>query len=203
MLGTGGGVPQPTTGINQSSSEPWPQGQHLDSLVQHEAVPRPSSLSQSSTSPMNIPQSGPSASSLEKSPEQRNAQSSSSNSKPGAQRQRTRHTRSTRGCFTCRASKVKCDENMPTCLRCMMSSRQCRWPTADQLAHPRKNRREKRVPNSGSTRTAAKQGQPEVSLERHLSADASVSSFSDVGRDATMSVGVSETMMAVSLGGRQ
>jgi hypothetical protein len=56
-------------------------------------------------------------------------------------RQRTRYTRSTRGCFTCRSAKVKCDETTPTCLRCKMNQRPCQWPDPDQLAHPRKSRK--------------------------------------------------------------
>jgi hypothetical protein len=57
------------------------------------------------------------------------------------QRTRTRYTRSTRGCFTCRSAKVKCDETLPTCLRCQMNRRECEWPDPEQLAHPRKSRK--------------------------------------------------------------
>jgi hypothetical protein len=66
---------------------------------------------------------------------------------PSAPRKRS-YTRSTRGCWGCRESKVKCDETMPSCRRCSANHRSCRWPSADELAHPRKSRRAKNSAHS-------------------------------------------------------
>jgi hypothetical protein len=82
------------------------------------------------------------------------------------QRTRTRYTRSTRGCFTCRSAKVKCDETLPTCLRCQMNRRECEWPDPEQLAHPRKSRKKNnhgvhKIDNNGDRDSVASTPQPQ------------------------------------------
>lgn len=82
------------------------------------------------------------------------------------QRTRTRYTRSTRGCFTCRSAKVKCDETLPTCLRCQMNRRECEWPDPEQLAHPRKSRKKNnhgvhKINNNGDRDSVASTPQPQ------------------------------------------
>jgi hypothetical protein len=82
------------------------------------------------------------------------------------QRTRTRYTRSTRGCFTCRSAKVKCDETTPTCLRCQMNRRECEWPDPEQLAHPRKSRKKNnhgvhKINNNGDRDSVASTPQPQ------------------------------------------
>ncbi|KAI0764447.1 hypothetical protein BC629DRAFT_1251917, partial [Irpex lacteus] len=52
------------------------------------------------------------------------------------QRKRPKYTRSKTGCLTCRAKKVKCDEEKPDCARCRAGGRECVWP--DLEASPRK-----------------------------------------------------------------
>ena len=46
-----------------------------------------------------------------------------------APRKRIKFTRSTKGCLGCRQHKVKCDETLPTCLRCVASQRACEYPS--------------------------------------------------------------------------
>ncbi|ORX39448.1 fungal-specific transcription factor domain-domain-containing protein [Kockovaella imperatae] len=43
-------------------------------------------------------------------------------------RKAIRFSRSTTGCLACRKSKVKCDETVPVCLRCVASQRECHYP---------------------------------------------------------------------------
>ena len=49
-------------------------------------------------------------------------------SKKPTGRRAVRFTRSTTGCLSCRKSKVKCDETVPVCLRCVASQRECQYP---------------------------------------------------------------------------
>jgi hypothetical protein len=48
-------------------------------------------------------------------------------------RKRVKYSRSTNGCFGCRQQKVKCDETTPTCLRCIASQRECRFPETNKI----------------------------------------------------------------------
>ncbi|CCA70393.1 hypothetical protein PIIN_04332 [Serendipita indica DSM 11827] len=48
----------------------------------------------------------------------------------GAVRKRPKYTRSKKGCLTCRARKIKCDERKPICTRCEHGHRECTWPEA-------------------------------------------------------------------------
>ncbi|PKX95398.1 Zn(II)2Cys6 transcription factor domain-containing protein [Aspergillus novofumigatus IBT 16806] len=41
---------------------------------------------------------------------------------------RARHTKSRRGCFTCKGRRVKCDEIKPTCGACALRGEPCDWP---------------------------------------------------------------------------
>lgn len=43
-------------------------------------------------------------------------------------RHQVKHRRSRRGCFTCRARKVKCDETRPVCVRCRKACKECKFP---------------------------------------------------------------------------
>ncbi|KAK8147148.1 hypothetical protein G3M48_002045 [Beauveria asiatica] len=36
--------------------------------------------------------------------------------------------RSRRGCYTCRSRRIKCDEHLPVCNKCLASGRACRYP---------------------------------------------------------------------------
>ncbi|KGQ08224.1 hypothetical protein BBAD15_g6464 [Beauveria bassiana D1-5] len=36
--------------------------------------------------------------------------------------------RSRRGCYTCRSRRIKCDEHLPVCNKCLASDRACRYP---------------------------------------------------------------------------
>ncbi|KAL7420565.1 hypothetical protein Q5752_004516 [Cryptotrichosporon argae] len=53
---------------------------------------------------------------------------------PGPNPQRSRN-----GCYTCRARKIKCDEQRPRCQKCAVGKRSCEWPPDDPLVR-RKNR---------------------------------------------------------------
>ena len=44
------------------------------------------------------------------------------------ERQPVKHRRSRKGCFTCRARKVKCDETRPVCIRCRKACKECKFP---------------------------------------------------------------------------
>lgn len=61
---------------------------------------------------------------------------------------RHRFTRSAHGCLTCRRAKVKCDEHEPACLRCTHLRRACVWPSAEQIAHPRRPKRRSKTSDS-------------------------------------------------------
>ncbi|WVQ84847.1 hypothetical protein IAT38_007004 [Cryptococcus sp. DSM 104549] len=50
--------------------------------------------------------------------------SGSSSSQPA----KLKFSRTTTGCRACRKHKVKCDETIPTCLRCVASQRECEYP---------------------------------------------------------------------------
>ncbi|KAF2269456.1 hypothetical protein CC78DRAFT_453520 [Lojkania enalia] len=53
------------------------------------------------------------------------------------QRKRAKHTRSRLGCRVCRIRRIRCDLNMPTCLKCSTTGRRCEWYSLrDDLATP-------------------------------------------------------------------
>lgn len=41
---------------------------------------------------------------------------------------RRRHTKSRRGCFTCKSRKIKCDEGIPSCSHCVYRGSTCTYP---------------------------------------------------------------------------
>lgn len=51
------------------------------------------------------------------------AEASSSAASP----EKPKHTRKKTGCLTCRARKVRCDEQRPTCAMCAIKGRECSW----------------------------------------------------------------------------
>ncbi|QGA14851.1 hypothetical protein EYB26_002507 [Talaromyces marneffei] len=53
-----------------------------------------------------------------------------------AAKQKRSHCKSRTGCLTCRQRKVKCDENLPTCHRCMKRGDVCRRRPARQQQQP-------------------------------------------------------------------
>ncbi|KAI1629080.1 hypothetical protein EDD37DRAFT_689791 [Exophiala viscosa] len=64
----------------------------------------------------------------------------------GTTRPMVRHRRSTKGCYTCRRLRKKCDETRPICRRCgQKSSVQCIWEAEQQLSPC----------NSGATHTTS------------------------------------------------
>jgi hypothetical protein len=108
-------------------------------------------------------------------------------------RQRLRYKRSTRGCFTCRTAKVKCDETTPTCLRCKMNQRLCEWPDPEQLAHPRKSRKKARGSTAPGTPTTMS-GKRDT-LERDWR---EISAMTNNERDRSISVNVDTGTYPVS-----
>ena len=109
-----------------------------------------------------------------------------------SKRQRTRYTRSTRGCFTCRSAKVKCDETTPTCLRCKMNQRPCQWPDPEQLAHPRKSRKK----SSASTPS----GTPVPTLRSREAIDRDwreISALANTDRDRSVSFSIETDLFPV------
>ncbi|KAH1494953.1 hypothetical protein KXW25_000962 [Aspergillus fumigatus] len=49
---------------------------------------------------------------------------------------RARHTKSRKGCFTCKGRRVKCDEIKPTCGNCALRGEPCDWPAeTDSQGH--------------------------------------------------------------------
>ncbi|RDW79724.1 hypothetical protein BP6252_04362 [Coleophoma cylindrospora] len=48
--------------------------------------------------------------------------------------QRIKHRRTRSGCYTCRARRVKCDEQHPICERCRKGSRECVYPEPKEPA---------------------------------------------------------------------
>ena len=111
-----------------------------------------------------------------------------------AKRQRLRYKRSTRGCFTCRTAKVKCDETTPTCLRCKMNQRSCEWPDSEQLAHPRKSRKKARGSTDPGTPTNLS-GKREI-LERDWR---EISALTSNERDRSISITVENESFQVSM----
>ncbi|OCF32134.1 hypothetical protein I316_06290 [Kwoniella heveanensis BCC8398] len=66
-------------------------------------------------------------------PDKLSSQSSSPSSK------KLKYTRSTSGCLACRSHKVKCDETLPACLRCIAAQRTCEYPPPGDAGRKRKN----------------------------------------------------------------
>jgi hypothetical protein len=65
-------------------------------------------------------------------------------------RKRIKFSRSTNGCFGCRQQKVKCDETLPTCLRCIASQRECRFPERTKTRSSSPTRIEPVLPEEGN-----------------------------------------------------
>lgn len=53
--------------------------------------------------------------------------------KPPKNPSRRSHTKSRRGCFTCKARKIKCDEGMPACSHCVYRGSACIYPRVTEL----------------------------------------------------------------------
>ncbi|WVQ99110.1 hypothetical protein IAU59_006242 [Kwoniella sp. CBS 9459] len=74
--------------------------------------------------------------------------SSSSHSSPSSKK--LKYTRSTSGCLACRSHKVKCDETLPACLRCIAAQRTCEYPPPGDPGRKRKSGKRNSEHGSGT-----------------------------------------------------
>ncbi|KAK8846872.1 hypothetical protein IAR55_005962 [Kwoniella newhampshirensis] len=85
-----------------------------------------------------------------------NATPSSSSSS----RKKLKYTRSTTGCLACRSHKVKCDETIPACLRCVASQRECEYPNPSERGGGSRKRKSLSARGGGGGSTTGGEGTP-------------------------------------------
>ncbi|WWD22184.1 hypothetical protein CI109_106675 [Kwoniella shandongensis] len=85
-------------------------------------------------------------------------------------RRKLKYTRSTTGCLSCRSHKVKCDETIPACLRCVASQRGCEYPPPGEMKSGKKRAREGSVGGEKRARMREEEEGYEKSIKGRMSA---------------------------------
>ncbi|KAK8849547.1 hypothetical protein IAR55_004882 [Kwoniella newhampshirensis] len=111
-------------------------------------------------------------------------QRAGSSSRSSPDRGKERGHRSRDGCLTCRARKVKCNEQRPVCDKCRIKSRDCIWPSGDE-SERRKNKKRRINQDTWSPSSASvinqhphrkeQQAQPPTIIDHHPTASSSTS----------------------------
>ncbi|WWD20181.1 hypothetical protein CI109_104657 [Kwoniella shandongensis] len=101
-----------------------------------------------------------------------------SSSRSSLEREKERGQRSRDGCLTCRARKVKCNEQRPLCDKCRIKSRECIWPSGDE-SERRKNKK-RRLTQQQTASPSSSSATHHLPLINHHSASSSTSNIEQV-----------------------
>ena len=77
---------------------------------------------------------------------------------PERPRKRVKFRRTTTGCLSCRQHKVKCDETLPACLRCVAAQRICEYPAARASDGVKRRKRRKSKEDRGVHEEGSERG---------------------------------------------